>query len=295
MSRPVAATLALALLCGCGAEGEDPTQPQQSDSGRADSFVVTDAKRDLGVDSTTSSGDSSVTDTSGPITPPPPIEDTASLEDYGPPPAGSRVEGTIGPDGGELAGLTGTPLQGVKLVVPKGALSSTLLFAIDLGSPISGPSGALVSPYVRIAPDGVAFAVPARLTLPWKTTVMSPQLAAIARIGFSWSSLHDPAGDATSITASMRRTSGAAVALIDLTAVAPKVTKRTNTGGTLFLEGSGFGVAQVYRPMTTGDFTSTVKVAGSVVPVIAWSDTTIAVASEAGSGTVTTPGGTASF
>jgi hypothetical protein len=291
----VRVALTVALLCGCGAEGEEPsTQPQiGADSSTSDSFAPRDTRTDQGTDTTTSSGDSTaVTDSSGPITPPPPIEDTSFIEDFGAPPApGSHVEASIGPDGGELAGNPGTPLENVKLVIPKGALTSTLLFAIDIGGPVaSPPGGSLLSPYVRIAPDGVAFAIPARLTLPWKTPVMSPQIAPLARIGSAWSSLQDPVGTATTITASMRRTSPAAAALLDVLTT-PSIKSVTKSGTTLFIDGSGFGLAQIYKP--SPEFVSSVKVSGVVVPTLGWSDTSIAVQSAEGTVTVTNPAGSA--
>jgi len=292
--------LTAAAIAGCGASGDDTQPPATTTDARAD--VRTDATADVRKDGTTPSEDAPAEDGATPDGPPP-IEDTFGIEDFGLPPAGSRVEGTIGPEGGTLSGVAGSVLAGVSLVVPKGALASPITFAIDAAAAPSGPGGSkLVSPYVRVGPEGVAFAVPARLTLPWTSTVANPQLAPVARIGFSWSSLLDPTGDATSVTASMRRSSGAAIALVDLSALPPKVTAAAppdaGAGSTLFLDGTGFGVAQVFRPGADGGgpFVSNVTVGGLVAETLAWSDTAISIrvpAGDAGPVVVATPGGSA--
>lgn len=279
------------VAIGCSSDAERPTPPAPKPDGG------TDARPDSSIDAR----DSTVTEAGDAPPPdaPPPIEDGSELDDLGLPPPGSRVEGTIGPEGGTLSGTSGTALAGVSLVVPSGALSAPVTFAIDAAPAPTGPGGAkLASPYVRVGPDGVAFAVAARLTLPWTSTVASPQLAAVARIGFSWSSLQDPTGDATSVTASMRRTSGAAIALLDLSSLAPKITAASSAdaGSALFVEGSGFGLAQVLRPGVDGgaSFVSNVTVGGVVAETLGWSDTAISVRAPLGDGgaiTVATPGG----
>lgn len=281
-----------AIAVGCGSKDERPSPP----------LPATDAGVDARPDSSTDGGgrDSTVTDGDAPPPDaPPPIEDGSDIDDLGLPPPGSRVEATIGPEGGTLSGSSGTALAGVSLVVSSGALSAPVTFAIDAAPAPTGPGGAkLVSPYVRVGPEGVSFAIPARLTLPWSTTVAAPQLAAVARIGFSWSSLQDPTGDATSVTASMRRTSGAAIALLELSSSAPKITAAASpdAGGALFVEGSGFGVAQVFRPGADGGapFVSNVTVGGVVAETLGWSESAISVRAPLGDGgaiTVTTPGG----
>lgn len=232
------------------------------------------------------------------------IEDTAS-DDVVLPPPGSRIEGTIGAAGGTLTGVAGTPLAGVVLAVPAGALASDVHFAIDLaGAPVAPGGGTLISPYVKVGPEGVAFASPARLTLPYSSITGSRQVAAVARIGFSWSSLLDPVGDAAAktVTASMGRTSGAALVELDLSSVAPKITAFAPSSGapgtTVFVEGSGFGIAPVWRPSDDGGapFVSTVKVGDTIAEPIGWTPDAIAIRVPAGDGgtiSVVTPGGTA--
>lgn len=287
--------LASVVVIGCGASGDDSPSAVQPTDARVDSRA--DATTDASVDSTTPTDGAA--ESSSPDGPPP-IEDTFGVEDFGLPPAGSRVEGTIGPAGGTLSGTSGSVLAGVVFVVPAGALSSPVTFAIDIVAAPAGPGGAkLVSPYVRVGPEGIAFAVPAKLTLPWTTTVANPQLAPVARIGFSWSSLLDPTGDSTTVTASMRRSSGAAIALVDLSATTPKISAASPSGSTLFVDGSGFGVAQVFRPGADGgaSFVSILSLGGVVAETLAWSDTAISVrlsTADAGAITVTTPGGSAS-
>jgi hypothetical protein len=74
----------------------------------------------------------------------------------------------IGPKGGELVGPKGSALEGVKLVVPAGALSSDIDIRIrSASSDVALPSGAVASgKQFQISPAGVQLAVPAQLTLP---------------------------------------------------------------------------------------------------------------------------------
>lgn len=78
-----------------------------------------------------------------------------------------HVEAVIGPEGGELRGEDGTPLQGVVLQVPPGALAEPTRFelrAVEDRAPL--PDGAeRVGPQFRIEPP-VTFASAARLILP---------------------------------------------------------------------------------------------------------------------------------
>jgi hypothetical protein len=292
MIRSLTVALLASFALGCGAEGEEPKATV--DSG-AKQDATADTRRPDG------SAETTVSDSESPDAPPP-IEDTSGVEDFGVPPAGSRVEGTIGAAGGSIEGAPATPLAGVKLVVPAGALSSDVLFAIDLVGVPTGPGGAkLISPYVRVGPEGVAFAIPARLTLPYSTTTPSPQIAPVARIGLNWSSLQDPSGDDKTVTASMRRTSGAALALLDLSSTMPKITAATPSGSTLFIDGTGFGVAQVFRPGDDGGapFVSSITYGGVVAETLAWSESSISIripATDAGTTVnVTTPGGSSSL
>lgn len=301
MVRRSTVLLASLLSSACAAEGEEPAQPQ-----RTDSAVVDSARPETRADTRAPDDDddgpvgdsaSSPADTSAP----PPIEDTSFMDDYGVPAPGLHVEALIGPEGGELAGGPGTPLDGVKLVIPKGALGTTILFALDFAGPVVGPGGgAGVSPLIRVGPDGVSFAIPARITLPWKSAVASPQIAMLARIGFAWGALLDPVGDATTVTGLMRRTSGVAAVLVELTDTIPAIASRSDggVGATVFVEGNNFGIAQVFRPPGDGGaFVSNVTYGGVVAETLAWSQTSIAVKVPAGADggaiAVTTPGGAA--
>ena len=78
------------------------------------------------------------------------------------------MQATIGPQGGELAGAKGSALEGVKLVVPAGALASDTRIAIKAASTDAalpaGTSG--VGKQIQISPAGLQLALPAQLTLP---------------------------------------------------------------------------------------------------------------------------------
>lgn len=300
--RPRAAfVVCTALLCtgaaftACSSE-DPPAPPVGSDTGTATDAGKTDAAKDATSDSTpTDAGDT------GGSTKPPPIEDTGLVEDFGTPVPGAHVEATIGPSGGTLEGTTG-PLAGVKLVVPAGALSAATLLALDALASPGGPTGALVvSPFVRVGPETVLFSVPARLTLPWKSASADPQLAVVARssASFTFSGLVEPVADATSITVSLGRGTGAEAITLSLTttpsitAIAPSTAA---PGAIVFVEGTHFGIAPVVRPLAdAGALRSQVTLGGTVVVTTGWSDTALSVRMPAGDGgvvAVTTPGGT---
>ena len=78
------------------------------------------------------------------------------------------MQTTIGPAGGEVAGAKGTAFEGVKLVVPEGALENETIIAIKaLSSAAALPEGlAAAGTQFELSPAGVQFAVPAELTLP---------------------------------------------------------------------------------------------------------------------------------
>jgi ZU5 domain len=78
------------------------------------------------------------------------------------------MQATIGPQGGELAGAKGSALEGVKLVVPAGALASDTRIEIKAASSdVALPAGvAVVGKQFEISPAGMQLAVPAQLTLP---------------------------------------------------------------------------------------------------------------------------------
>lgn len=282
------AVASCALVYGCSSTPSEQGQPG-ADAGK------TDAKSDVRTDGTVPGADGFVSDADAEPEAPPPIESDGDLLDIGPPPAGSRVEKKIGAAGGTISGDMGTPLAGVVLEVPAGALASDMILAIEIsaGAP---PSGTLVSPVVNVGPEGTLFAKPARITLPYTTTIASPSLGMLSKIGLSWSSLLDPSGDSTAktLTASMTRASGAAAIAIDLSSVTPKIDAASpadaGAEATIFLEGSGFGPTPVWR----SDLVSNVTIGGTAAKTLAWSDGAITIqGTTTGAIVVTTPGGTA--
>lgn len=292
----VAASLVPTALVACSG-GEDPPAAPIVDSG----VVADSGKPDATKDSTPGDAPDAPTDAPSSDTKPPPIEDS-SVEDYGTPVPGAHVEGTIGPSGGSLVGTTG-PLAGVRLLVPAGALGADTLLALDaLPSPGAPPGATAVSPFVRVGPDTVLFAVPARVTLPWKSAATDPQLAVVARPGTSltWAALTEPSADAASVSASLGR--GASVEAVHapvasvpaISAVSPST---ASAGSVVFVEGSNFGFAPVVRPFADGGLAvSQVTIGGFPAPAIGWSDTIVSVRMPAGDGgvvAIATPGGAA--
>jgi len=89
----------------------------------------------------------------------------------------TELQGTIGAEGGELVGASGTAFAGVHLVVPPGALSTSTPITIRAaGDSTPLPVTAVrCGPMFAIEPAGLALATPATLTLPFDDTVVSDQ------------------------------------------------------------------------------------------------------------------------
>jgi hypothetical protein len=89
----------------------------------------------------------------------------------------SSMHALIGPEGGEIVGAQGSALEGVRLAIPKGALSAKTditLSAVDDGVPL--PQTAVrCGPNFSIEPAGLALAVPASLTLPFDENAITNQ------------------------------------------------------------------------------------------------------------------------
>jgi hypothetical protein len=85
---------------------------------------------------------------------------------------------TIGPQGGEIVGAQGSALQGVKLVVPAGALASDMDIAIKaVATAAALPAGlAAAGTQFELSPAGLRFALPAQLTLPVDTSQVEANL-----------------------------------------------------------------------------------------------------------------------
>jgi hypothetical protein len=93
-----------------------------------------------------------------------------SSSSYQAPPVSSNVmQATIGAQGGVIAGATGTPLAGVKVVFPPGAIAKDTLIeikSVDTETPLQPPA-LRVGPQFDIRPTGMQLAMPAQVTLPF--------------------------------------------------------------------------------------------------------------------------------
>jgi hypothetical protein len=89
----------------------------------------------------------------------------------------TTLSAVIGPEGGELTGDPGTPLAGVQLTIPAGALTDKTpitIKAVDEGVPL--PQTAVrCGPNFSIEPAGLALSVPASLTLPFDEGTITDQ------------------------------------------------------------------------------------------------------------------------
>jgi len=88
------------------------------------------------------------------------------------------LHGVIGEGGGELVGAQGSPLEGVHLVVPPGALARATDISISLAkSAVPLPKTAeACGPEFAIEPAGLALALPATLTLPFDENTVQTAL-----------------------------------------------------------------------------------------------------------------------
>jgi hypothetical protein len=89
------------------------------------------------------------------------------------PATSDTVQATLGAQGGVITGAAGTALQGVKVVIPPGALASDTVIEIkpaDAETPL--PANSLrVGPQIDIGPSGMELAVPAQVTLPFDENI----------------------------------------------------------------------------------------------------------------------------
>ena len=85
------------------------------------------------------------------------------------------LQGTIGPEGGQLVGQVGSSLEGVTLVIPPGALAGKTDITVyrgDSATPL--PTTALrCGPEFVIEPEGLKLATPATVTLPFDESTVT--------------------------------------------------------------------------------------------------------------------------
>jgi hypothetical protein len=87
----------------------------------------------------------------------------------------NELHATVGPQGGELVGAKGSALEGVRVVIPAGALSTETEIHV---SPSTDTTPLPVTarrcgPAIAIGPATVSLAIPATVTLPFDETIVS--------------------------------------------------------------------------------------------------------------------------
>jgi hypothetical protein len=89
----------------------------------------------------------------------------------------SSITATIGPQGGEIVGTAGSPLEGVDVVIPPGALAAdTEITVRRADSGVALPVTAVgCGPEFALEPAGLALAVPATVTLPFDDNAVEAQ------------------------------------------------------------------------------------------------------------------------
>ena len=91
--------------------------------------------------------------------------------------AEGALRAMIGPEGGELVGASGGKLAGVRLTIPKGALSDPTLIEISPSTPsVPLPKTAVqCGQLFKIQPSGLTLGMPATLTLPVDADAVNEQ------------------------------------------------------------------------------------------------------------------------
>src|SRR5581483_5764129 len=86
-----------------------------------------------------------------------------------PAPGGGAITQTVGPMGAAITiSAQGDPaLAGTTLVIPAGALAQPTTISVSRGDEQASLGEIALGPSVRFAPDGLRFAKPATLILPW--------------------------------------------------------------------------------------------------------------------------------
>lgn len=135
----------------------------------------------------------------------------------------------IGPEGGELVGTIENRFPGVKIVIPPGALAKAedVSFAGALDATPLPPTAERVGPQIRVLPEGLVLAKPARLTLPMDRELRAafedpPEGCKVwTRSGQGWSRVEPVATTADSVTIETTSftTSAAGVILVTKLAV----------------------------------------------------------------------------
>jgi hypothetical protein len=88
---------------------------------------------------------------------------------------GLTVQGSVGAEGGTVAAPAGSPLEGVALFVPAGALAAPMVVGFTLADapPLLGEDLTPVGPALRLFPSGSAFAAPITVMLPFSAAAIS--------------------------------------------------------------------------------------------------------------------------
>jgi hypothetical protein len=130
-----------------------------------------------------------------------------------PAPQSNALQGTIGPEGGALAGTAGTALAGVKVVIPANALAAATSIVIEpVESAVPLPASAMrVGPQFQIGPTGTQLAVPAQVTLPFDSSAVSAndrfddEVQALVLADGQWAQTRQADNSAGSVTFDLSR------------------------------------------------------------------------------------------
>ncbi len=136
----------------------------------------------------------------------------------------SLITQEIGPEGGEIVAPDDSALAGVRLRVPKGALTAKVKISLDgtlEPTPLAN-TAEQVGPQIAIGPSDVVFASPAELTVPLEPAAVvrnehAPEDCKVwYRTDGSWQRLERKAGTASSVTVDLPAAGVAAAGVISI-------------------------------------------------------------------------------
>lgn len=177
-------------------------------------------------------------------------------------PSPIELRGKIGPGGGELVADPGSPLAGVRLVIPEGALASDVdvVVAATIDPVPLAQTAERVGAQVTVRPAGLVLAKPARLTVPFDPSLRAAfadrddECKVWVRAGDGWS-MAEPlssSAEGTTIEIASFTTAAAGVRIVPRP-LACELTRTCPTAEPTCLDGNALCMTKL-RPPTVAPF-----------------------------------------
>lgn len=148
----------------------------------------------------------------------------------------SQLTAEIGPEGGELVAPADSPLAGLRLKVPPGALTAKVKLTVDgsMEATQLGGTAEQVGPQFIIGPADATFASPLELTVPISEDALElhKQGSEECKVWHfhdgAWTRLERTSGDASSVTVALPSPGAAAAGVLSRTSDLTCITNPTN-------------------------------------------------------------------